>query len=151
MIAWLISIHLLTALELAVADQMNPAKTLLAATIATNRGGISQESLPRPVAIKQFTRERWSLDHEKEDEIIDNVTPGWLPLLIGQPESQLEIAFLIPVSLSSSKKAQATFLDNGIMIARDFIETIMICETDTTHNRPLGGVGKSITGDKTWE
>jgi len=106
MVAWLISMHLLSALQLAVADQANADSVIFSAWEDQLRS--PDALLPPPVAIQRSSRSRWFLDQENEDEMIEKAPPAWLPLLVGVPDTQPE-----HIMSRDGKNVQAD-LDGGL-------------------------------------
>ena len=90
MTGWLISMHMLSALELAaIAIQKGlTGENFILPQSDFRTSKTIHPSLPPPIVIKQKKKESWT--YGKDEELIDETPPAWLPLLVGEPEETLE-------------------------------------------------------------
>ena len=91
---------------------------------------------------KQFFTEGWVQDLDKATKRRKQLSKQWNFLgfqdmikkaYYGLPASG-DLTLFIPLSKSKSRQAETALRDTGIMPARDYIETVLICEADVPKN-----------------
>jgi hypothetical protein len=108
MTGWLISMFILSGMELMAGDQSNSIGGPLPPRQHCNLSAL----LPPPLTIRKSTRESWVL--EQSEEVVLHSSPAWLPMLVGEPAKKASEKFTSGEEEEDDEQKQYQFSSRGL-------------------------------------